>query len=395
MSIVAHGLNEAGRDCGSEPALAVQLLNPLTIPSWDEFVQAWSDYTFFHGQAWARVLHRTYGHRPCYALLDGAVSEAPPKSAHFAPGEGGAGDQNLRPKSQVLIPLMEVRSLLTGCRGVGLPFTDECSPLGGGVFISPTSSYLLAPASPLLDLARKRGWRFIEVRGGPPPEPGATPSVSFFGHRLNLAGRSPEALFQRCELSVRRATRKAQQSGLRVELSQTLDAVHDFYALHIRTRRKHGVPPQPFAFFRNIHEEIMAKGLGFVAIARLELRAVAASVFFHLGKRAIYKFGASDERQQHLRANNLVMWEAISWFARQGFESLHFGRTSLSNDGLRRFKLGWGTEEETLCYYRFDLRRHCWLTGADRASGWHNHLFRHLPAWPNRVLGALLYPHLD
>jgi hypothetical protein len=290
---------------------------------------------------------------------------------------------------------MEVRSLLTGRRGVGLPFTDECSPLEGGTFSAPPSSFILAPASPLLDLARKRGWCFVEFRGGSPPEPGATPSLRFFGHRLRFAGRSPEVLLQDCESSVRRATRKAQQSGLRVELSQTLDAVHDFYALHVQTRRKHGVPPQPFSFFRNIHEEIVAKGQGFVAIARLESQAVAASVFFHLGKRAIYKFGASDERQQHLRANNLVMWEAISWFARQGFESLHFGRTSLSNDGLRRFKLGWGTEEETLSYYRFDLRRHHWLTGTDRASGWHNHFFRHLPAWPSRVLGALLYPHLD
>lgn len=395
MSVVSHGLNKAGRDCGSEPALAVQLLDPLTTPSWDEFVQAWSDYTFFHGQAWARVLHRTYGHRPCYALLDGTVSEAAPKSAHFAPDEGGAGEQSLRTKSQVLVPLMEVRSLLTGRRGVGLPFTDECSPLGGGASIARPSSFILTPASPLLNLARQCRWSFVELRGGPPPASKAVASLSFFGHRLSFAGRSPEAVFEKCEPSVRRAVRKARESGLQVELSHTLEAVHDFYALHVQTRRKHGAPPQPFSFFRNIHEGIMAKGQGFVAIARLESRAVAASVFFHLGKRAIYKFGASDERQQHLRANNLVMWEAISWFARQGFESLHFGRTSLGNDGLRRFKLGWGSEEETLSYYRFDLRRHRWLTGTDRASGWHNRFFRLLPILPNRILGALLYPHLD
>ena len=368
MSAVPCSVKEVPSGGSGESVPACQVLDPLAVSSWDEFAQSWPECTFFHGQAWARVLHRTYGHRPCYALLGAASPDSP----------AGVG---------VLVPLMEVRSFLTGCRGVGLPFTDECPPLGGAA--------LAGGGAALLAMARSRGWRSIEFRGGSPPVPDAQPSLSFFGHRLRFSGRDPEAVFAGCEASVRRATRKAQQSGVQVELSHSLEAVRDFYALHVQTRRKHGVPPQPFSFFRNIHKEIMANGQGFVAIARLESQAVAASVFFHLGRRAIYKFGASDERQQHLRANNLVMWEAISWFARQGFESLHFGRTSLGNAGLRRFKLGWGAEEETVSYYRFDLRSQGWLTATDRASGWHNRFFRLLPILPNRILGALLYPHLD
>jgi len=41
---------------------------------------------------------------------------------------------------------------------------------------------------------------------------------------------------------------------------------------------------------------------------------IASAVYFHFGDKAIYKYGASDRKYQHLRANNLVMWEAIRWF---------------------------------------------------------------------------------
>ena len=73
-----------------------------------------------------------------------------------------------------------------------------------------------------------------------------------------------------------------------------------------------------------------------------------------MGNKAVFKFGASDERFQTFRPTNLVFWDAIQFLAQKGFETLHFGRTSLGNDGLRRFKSSWGTTEETINYFRFD-----------------------------------------
>ena len=122
---------------------------------------------------------------------------------------------------------------------------------------------------------------------------------------------------------------------------------------------------------------------------------VAGAVFLHNRRRAIYKYGAADPRFQELRPSNLVMATAIRKLAGQGVESLHFGRTSVRNDGLRRFKEGWGAVETAIDYYRYDLRGSRWVTSSDRASGLHNHLFRHMPLCVNRALGALLYPHLD
>ena len=78
-----------------------------------------------------------------------------------------------------------------------------------------------------------------------------------------------------------------------------------------------------------------------------------------------------------------------------GAETLHFGRTSLENDGLRRFKLTWGTEEETIEYLKFDTARSAWVTGRDAVSGLHEAIFGRLPLVINRLAGTIIYPHLD
>jgi len=114
----------------------------------------------------------------------------------------------------------------------------------------------------------------------------------------------------------------------------------------------------------------------------------------HFGRHAIYKFGASDEAQQQLRANNLVMWRAILHYASEGFADLDFGRTSLGNEGLRKFKLGWGARELAADYVRYDFRRSAYVPARDEAQGWHNQVFQALPLPLSRLAGSLLYRHI-
>src|SRR5438445_438660 len=135
--------------------------------------------------------------------------------------------------------------------------------------------------------------------------------------------------------------------------------------------------------------------VGFTVLAHRGSRPIASAIFFRFGKNALYKYGASDKRFQELRANNLVMWQGIQFLARTGAEKLHFGRTECENDGLRRFKLSWGTEEETIGYFRVDpLGRQC-LVAAPHDPGFHTRIFGRLPLVLNRLAGSMIYPHLD
>jgi Acetyltransferase (GNAT) domain len=342
----------------------IKFVNPVCDPDWDRLVVSHPDFSFFHSTAWAKVLSKTYGHEPVYLRC------------------------SQRGELMALVPMMEVRSLLAGHRGVCLPFSDFCSPL---MFREGGSA---AALDKLSELARERKWKYLEIRGGKPFEGSAAPALAFYGHTLDLRN-GPEELLGRVKSSARRALRKAERSGLSVQVARNREAILEFYRLHVRTRRRHGLPPQPLSFFLNIHDEVIKPGLGFVVMAGGASRLVAAAVFFHFGKKAVYKFGASDERFQELRGNNLTIWEGIRFLAQNRVETLHFGRTSLENDGLRRFKLSWGTAEETIQYLKFDSVAGAWVTSRDAASGFHEAIFGRLPLALNRLAGAIIYPHLD
>ena len=350
----------AGTDCGG---FVIRRVDPLADPRWDAMRGTVPSDGFFHGSAWARVLHDTYGFAPAYFTL-------------------GEADQTCG-----LLPIMEVDSWLTGRRGIALPFTDECDPL------VPDAESFRRVFAAALEHAKHRAWKYLECRGGMPWFGGAPPSTSFYGHRLDLAG-DESARWNRVAGAMRRAVRKAEQNGLTIEFSRDLGAVKDFHRLLCGTRRRLGVPPQPFRFFQNIHRHILAQNGGWVALVRHGQVAIAGAIFFHFGRTAIYKYGASDGRFQHFRGNNLVMWEAIRRFAHEGFAELDFGRTSLTNEGLRRFKLGWGTKERLIHYFRCNVATGDFVPVRDQSSGWHSRVFRMLPIPLSRLIGLALYRHV-
>jgi hypothetical protein len=287
-----------------------------------------------------------------------------------------------------LVPLMEVRSPFTGRRGVCLPFSDTCEPL---IFDRDAVDLV---RDRVVRFAQERRWKHLEIRGGKLFQPASSSAATFYGHTLDLR-RHVDELPERFDSPVRRAIRKAERSNVSVLVSRSRQAVGDFYRLHVQTRRRHGLPPQPTSFFLNIYEHIIKPGLGFTVLAQRDSRPIAAAVFFRFGKNALYKYAASDKRLQEFRANNLVMWEGIQFLLRNGVEKLHFGRTECENDGLRRFKLSWDTQEEIIHYYRVDPSGRQCLVPAPRNSGFHKRVFGKLPLVFNRLAGSILYPHLD
>jgi hypothetical protein len=366
MSAFGNRLQEprfSGQIANSFDRRQIETIDPLKDGQWDIRLPNKPELTVFHSAGWAKVLHSSYGHLPLYLRIN------------YQDSFGG------------LVPLMEVDSPFTGRRGVSLPFTDDCPALSSE-FLSLNGLFQTA-----IEFGKSRKWKYIEFRGGDLGEPAINPSTCFYTHILHL-DRNPEVLFSGFESSIRRAIRKAEKADVQTEISSSQESLRSYYLLHCQTRKKHGLPPQSFAFFRNIHEHLLSKGNGFVVLARIGGIPIAGSVFLHMRNKAIYKYGASDMRFQNLRPNNMVMWEAIKWCSENGFTSLNFGRTSTGNEGLRRYKLGYGTEEQTLRYYRFDYRQNSFATHKDQAEGWFNYLFRLMPLPVLRLAGQVLYRHL-
>jgi hypothetical protein len=343
------------------------VIDPADLPDWNSIIASFPEHSFFHSSNWAQVLKQSYSYRPLY----------------FTRRQGSA--------LSAVIPVMEIDSLLTGKRGVSLPFTDYCEPV---VRSEKEFSELLED---ILRYGRTAGWKHLELRGGAghfkrKGVEEVVPWRTCLRHTLKIHGREDE-LLNGLKPGTRRNVRKAFDSGVRVVISESRSDLDAYYKLHCLTRKRHGLPPQPRGFFSAVYRNVISKGKGFIALANHEGQTIAGAVYFYSGKNGIYKYGASNRQYQSLRANNLVMWEAIKWFSRKGFSELCFGRSDPEDTGLIRFKRGWGTREEMLSYYKYDLRRSCFVQSSPESRS-NRRWISGLPIPLLRFAGALLYRHV-
>lgn len=345
-----------------EEEITESVIDPTCDDRWDSLVMSHSDCTVFHSAAWARTLRNAYGHRAMYQCY------------------------HLGKRVAALVPLVEVNSVVTGTRGVCVPFADSCGPL---LFDSRASKGV---GEKLQNLMQERQWKYLEIRGVSTLQ--AKRTSSFHGHSIDLQ-QNPEKAFECFSSPVRRAIRKAQRNNLSVSVTNTRAAIINYYRLHTETRRRHGVPPQPLSFFLALYDEVLSRGFGFMVLVSKGSRAIAGAVFLHFGRHAVYKYGASDLSYQELRGNNLVFWEAIKYLSESGVATLHLGRTSLESESLRRFKLGWGAREESIDYVRLQRGGDPKVSPRDRGQGAYTAFFRRMPLIVNRWAGAMLYRHLD
>lgn len=343
--------------------MKLEIINPVVHPDWDALLLRSNNHSFFHTSAWAKALESTYRYRPLY----------------FAFFEEG--------NIVLLMPLMEVRSPLQGKRGVSLPFTDFCIP-----HVQKQTS-LPEAVQNAIAYGEKNKWRYIEWRASDYFAERISPQAVFFIHEIDLV--QPEhILFSNLKSSNRRNIRKAIRERVNIKIDHSLDSVKSFYRLHCQTRKRHGLPSQPFLFFKNVFQHILSKGYGAIISASYEERIIAASVFFHFGTSGLFKYGASEMEHQHLRPNNLIMWEAIKWFKSQGFKTMHLGRTALNHTGLLQYKRTWGAKETMLEYYRYDLRKKTFLQNPSGDSVSYNKIFSRTPIFLLRLIGSILYKHI-
>ena len=164
-----------------------------------------------------------------------------------------------------------------------------------------------------------------------------------------------------------------------------------FYGLLRLTRRRHGLPPQPLAWFRNL---IACLGDGVtIHVASKDGRPIASILTLSFKKTMVYKYGGSDARHHRLGGMPFLFWRAIQDAKAQGIEELDLGRSDIDQPGLVAFKDHLGATRTTLTYYTCPARRKG--TAHDgpisRAA---RRVVSHLPDAALDLTGRLLYRHL-
>ena len=330
---------------------------PLHDSGWCEFVESHPDATLFHTPAWAQLL------ADCYRFDAFALT------VRDTDGEVLAG-----------VPTLAVGGTLRGRRWVSLPFSDSCDLLKRPG-VDPGS---LTEA--LRELVFGSGIRELEIRTGLPAI-GDVYSTNVGSHFALDLPEDPAELHPH---KLHRNTRnRAQRDGVEVVRGSEPSDIAEYYRLHTLTRRRLGVPVQPYRFFDLISERFITTGKGFVASALLDGKVVAAGVYLTHKSTMVAKFGASDPDSRDNGAGYLIDWETMVSACREGYRLLDFGRTDLGADGLRRYKSGWDAVETPLVYSHIARRK----PDADLPDVGElpKRIIRHSPVWVCRALGELFY----
>ena len=285
---------------------------------WQTFLAGRPDANIFHHPAWSQLLQDAYNMRPFVITL------------RDDKGDIMAG-----------LPAMEMRRFLSGNRWVSLPFSDHCTPVSCCPLALSSLTEQLDAKSRAHEIPR------LELRWSQPQAAG-----EYVLTRLQLDS-NPENVCRRIHRMHQRNIRRAQSHGLQIRHGTDQADIQTFYQLHLQTRRRQGVPIQPYRYFELLCEKLIQKGLGFVSLAYDGEKCLAGAVFLHWQQTLTYKYGASIADGLDDRPNHLLFWDAIQWGCLNGFSELDFGRSDLVNTGLRVFKTRWGGIETPLSYSRF------------------------------------------
>ena len=242
------------------------------------------------------------------------------------------------------IPFCEVRTLTGKKKWVSLPFSDFCNPLYSDL------NDLKSIIDHIINEKIKNRIDSIEIRYELPFPSEFKENNKFVIHSKELKGTSKEIFKTLKKTRAQQPIQKSIRDGLIAEVRYDYQAIKNFYELHLKTRRKLGVPIQPDKYFIHFNKEIVETNLGFVVLVKMTRKIVSAGIFAGFGNTLTYKYSASDPDYLQLRPNNLMLWTGIQEALNRGFLYFDFGKSDFTNTGLRKFKSGWGAEEKELKY---------------------------------------------
>lgn len=308
--------------------LRVRAIDPCQEKAWDQFVDGHPFGWVTHLSEWKEVMARSFQHvEPHYLAL-------------FERDRIIAG-----------LPLFLVKSWLTGNKLISVPFGTLCDVL----VLDPMQFKMLLEAS--LVLLKKQHASFLELRTLLSAEFIHDQRLGvqrYYQHHFIRLNGDPETLKKSFHRTcVRQKIQRARICGIKVRVAKHERDLQTFFKLYVLTRRRLGLPTQPYIFFKAIWDVCSPSGKVELLIAEHEDRPLAGLINFKYKSRVSAEFAASDPASLHMSPNHILFWETIRMACRDGFKVFDFGRTNPTNLDLMNFKRRWGSEVIELAHFYY------------------------------------------
>lgn len=297
-------------------ALEINFYSDNEFDSWTNYINNSTSSTIYHTLEWKKILEDTFNYRPYYLV---AYDEEDIKG---------------------VLPLFEVKTFFKR-KLISLPF----SYLGGPVAENSAISGSLIKTG--LNLINSSHYDSFEIRSQGNID--LLIKNNYYKDLVLDLSHNIVDVEKNIHKSIRRYFKN--KNKVKIREATTLNDLKSFYELYLGMRKKHGVPPQRFAFFKSMFEILRPKNLIQILICSKSDKDIGAIILLLFKDKIIYAYGATDEKYKDYHPNILLLWEGIKYGCMNDFKSFYFGRTSKDQAGLMNFKKKWGSREVDLSYY--------------------------------------------
>jgi lipid II:glycine glycyltransferase (peptidoglycan interpeptide bridge formation enzyme) len=176
-------------------------------------------------------------------------------------------------------------------------------------------------------------------------------------------GKSEEDIWNALHSKKRNLIRKAQKAGLRVEKKDTIHNLNEFRNLAFDTwkrKKSQGIEfpaPASETYFRLLKERLVDAGLGRLYLAYQGDQIMAGAFFVGYNNSVYYMLSSSSDQGLKNAAPDLILWNSITDYRKDGYGTFNFGGLSeselngnpLEESGLYHFKQRFSSEPHA-CY---------------------------------------------
>lgn len=297
--------------------LAVRVVDPLADARWDAFVAAEPRASVYHLAAWRGILDDAYRFRPTYLALE---------------------DREGRLRG--ILPLAYKAGRISGRRLVSLPMVARGGPLAETVEME---AALIAAACRLADEsdAVLRVHARSSYQGLLPALERTPASPAWVAPVPDDVSEPPGRGKRKANLA--RYIRKAQAAGLTARQTNTEEDLRAFYAVYLRTAKKHRAVPHSLRLFERLRRGLTPAGVFQLVLIQRGDETVAGAL--NLVWRDVVEalFFGVDDRCLDLHASHLLHWEALRNARATGLRFVNFG-TARRGGSQGAFKAQWGAE---------------------------------------------------
>jgi FemAB-related protein (PEP-CTERM system-associated) len=291
------------------------------VSSWNTFIAASPQASFFHSSGWKSVIEGALGHDCPYLMA--------------MRGEEVTG----------ILPLVHLHTRLFGSALISTAF---CS-YGGPIAVDAESTAVLDEAA--RSLAERREVEYLEYRfeaGSQRQWPTESALYATFRKRIPA---DPDALFASIPRKRRAELRKAFHHGLEARREEDIDR---FYALYARNMHRHGTPAQTRRYFRALKDAFGAACQ--CTLVTRQGEPISGVVSFRFRDTLLPYHAGTSEEERRLRAHDFMYWDLMRGMAEQGGGEFDFGRSKVGT-GAFTYKRSWGFGSVPLHYQYLLLRR--------------------------------------